>query len=251
MEQQSSKKILLNTTEVKHLPRIAINFEVSEEPVLMLFNEAGFNSEVSSYTNLAIHLQEIIELYQVLNFPTLNTEEFKQLISDPVCFVFDKLTGGQAVSIAGLSVNKHKAIEILEKPEGYELLIQKIDFYKKKGFEFHSEIRGNVQKESLLTVAADFELVDGELKLTEDKIEKIKKHFEVYATSQRAKKMYYFITSIISMAKELGFEDEFKGNPNGLGHVIRYTIGGDHANRFELSEKHISFYNDPSFAGRF
>ena len=90
---------------------------------LLYFDEAGYEAARDRIEKIgATSIQNIVDQYQTLGIADLQPEELSKLFKTPDDLVFDKITGGQLV-IGGAVLNKSKAMEIIEKPQGYDAFI--------------------------------------------------------------------------------------------------------------------------------
>ncbi len=129
-----------------------------------------------------------------MGFAPLTVDEYSRLFKEKDELLFDKMTNGEEVSIAGLKVHKHKAIEILQKPQGYQ------EFMTCYESTLQLLASGNHLGNRLnaSTVIDQFELnEDGKVVIKQSFIEQLEKRVKKFATSEKAKKMYLLADGII------------------------------------------------------
>ena len=102
------------------------------KPVLMHTDTARFNETIKRNSIYLGELTEILQAFNVMNIGTLTGAEFQSLVTNPPGVVFDKMTKGQDVVIGGLKINKAKALDILERPKGYNTMLDLIEVYKNR-----------------------------------------------------------------------------------------------------------------------
>lgn len=224
--------------------------------VLISYDEAGYLRIKGSYDRIAVKIQGIVDSYNLLGFGDLAANELLGLFQAPIDFIFDKMTGGQPVSIGGLQVDKQKAIDILIKPAGYDAFVNAITGTKGsiKDDEHYSNVGVAINSiADLYTIN-----VSGDVVITGAFDTKLQEQNKLYAKSDLAKAVLTFAQNFLQTADELGLTNIFKSNPNGVGHTISYlikggtnspTLGGSDPN-FSINAKFVVQFNDPSFSGR-
>lgn len=96
------------------------------EKLLMSFDKAGYESEISGLENLGNQFENIISQFNSIGIGSLSPGEHNLLFINPENLMFNKVMEGKTNDINGLKVNKEKLFELLEKPEGYYPFIDKI-----------------------------------------------------------------------------------------------------------------------------
>ena len=211
--------------------------------VLISYDKSGYLADKASYNRIAEFIQTVANNYNSLGFGSLIASELPILFNSPIDFIFDKMTGGQPVTIGNITVNKQKAIEILNKPEGYEMLIAQIDEFGKKGvFDERHHRNFHVNKANIATVYTIDE--NGQVVIAEAFDLGLKSNNKKFAKTDTAKKMLQLSKTIVDKAKELGVSDLIHGN------TISHIISGIDPRRGELSINvdGIVKYNQPGFS---
>jgi hypothetical protein len=214
------------------------------EQVLIAFDESSYHGQVASFEAAAELIQEVVEQYGTLNLPALTTQELYLLFLSPVDLVFDKMTAGQPLSIAGLEVHKEKAIELLKKPEGYEAFLVKVaEVSKKLLAENYPPSNIQLNARTLKTI---FELNDnGTVVLKESLRESIERGNKKFANTDAAKSMFEFATSVMAKYKELEIDKLHPGKP--MEDIIRIVFD-DYSSGPALKISGITYYNsNPHF----
>ena len=155
---------------------------------------------------------EVLEAYKVLGLEDLSSAEFQPLLQSPKFVVFDKMTGGQPVSIAGLKVNKAKAMDILDKPDGYDELLELIEKYK-------------VEKSQFVNQASLVEIVDGAVVPKQSAIDKAEEDAKRYAETSAQLKRLAFGQAVIAALQEIYGDNWTKVHPIELiGECVSYNV---------------------------
>lgn len=212
--------------------------------IIMGFDEYEYNILRDQYNSVGEQLQNVIIDYNVLGLPPLTSDEFVKLIEKPQDLVFDKMTNGEPVSIAGLKVDKTKAIEILQKPVGYQMLIDRVESIQRNGLFDRQTSNKLVQYKA---VKEWFELKEGNVIIKESADKVLKERFQSFAETDNAKNMLAFATGILALSDSCGVTELLNANPDGIWMVVKHIIKGGEGKPFQIDIKMISRYNDPLF----
>lgn len=155
--------------------------------ILMHTDNSKFNDEIK---RLSIHLPELTEIlgaYNSIGVGKINGPQFQSLVREPASFIFDKMTNGEDVVIGGLKINKAKALDILEKPAGYERMVALIQNYKAKpNWEHHLD---------------NVDLDGSEVTLKQCLIDCETEACKIYATTDKEKRVFEFAEGLIALAE--------------------------------------------------
>lgn len=157
--------------------------------ILLGYDKQQFSTNIERKGKYLKEYNQILGVYNALSLAAITGAEFKTLVLNPAFLVFDKITGGQDVEIAGLKVNKEKAMEILEKPAGYQNLLDVIDTYKKNRNDFTHYLNG-------------VDIVGGEIVLSQSVLDSEVENSKIWAKSQGAKTAYAFAQAVIKLSEE-------------------------------------------------
>lgn len=157
------------------------------KPVLMFTDQDRLDMTIRTSDIYLSKFNDVFKAYQTLQLGQIDYNEFRQLVSDPECFIFDKMTGGEKMEINGLKISKHKAIDLLEKPEGYSNLIDSIKILKEaNGFTLQ---QFNIH-----------DIVENEIVLSHAYINKSKESANVYATNEKELALFEFLGRVMKDA---------------------------------------------------
>lgn len=170
---------------------------MNTEKVLIKFNETAFDDKKSIYDLLCNDVQNVVDTFKGLNVDLLPTE-LHNLFCNTDELLFDKLTVGKDITLAGLKVSKAKALEIIEKPLGYNTLITAIkqclhNFSQHEGMLHNTKI--NAQSICDYFILND----EGVIVLNERFIKRLRESYSFYAITERAKNLVAFQNDLIDL----------------------------------------------------
>ncbi len=207
-----------------------------EEPVLIGFNETEYLYSKQNIGRACSVVQSVVNQYNSLKLKPIENGELSNLFLNPVDFVFDRMTNGQPVSIVGLEVHAHKAMEILKKPIGYDDLLVMI-----------SEAKGNTQQILGVSVHQFDEtfVIDGEgnILVSPEKEEKIKALYRRFATSKTAKNAYTLASTILEQVDDLGLSDIANTHKEGFGGFLKELFDMQGGKKVIINTRSILEYN--------
>lgn len=194
--------------------------------LLIHFDESGFQNTKNAFEQKAAIVQNVISVYDSLGLPKLEKRELVLMFQKPEELVFDKMTGGQDVSIAGLKVDKLKAMDILKKPDSYDSFLLAV---KEALLQLSIQESPFERSVTITTIEHYFQLNDaGKVELTQAGLSGIERGYKRFASTDKAKKMYQLANGIIEKCKELEALDIIMRNPNGIVGVFKEILqGGD------------------------
>ncbi|MEO6456547.1 MAG: hypothetical protein ABIN97_20895 [Ginsengibacter sp.] len=208
--------------------------------VLIKFDKERYLTDKAAFESFVPAIQEVVDTFNAMPLQPLNAKEFERLFNAPGELVFDKMCEGKPVSIAGMEVNKIKAMEILNMPVGYNEFKQKIDQVIISLGDNHFHI-SNINPAG---VGRFYQLNEsGKVILHPDKDAELQRIHKKYATSERAKKILEFVNFIIDKSKEPGLEQIIKTNPDGVWNILKGTIGIDKDGKLYVKTDGVLRYN--------
>jgi len=210
--------------------------------VLIEYSENTYLKAKSLLQDIAeTSVQEIVNDYLELNIGSLGAASFKKLFTGPAEMIFDKMTGGK-MEMNGFNLSKQKAIELIEKPKGYDILINKISStmtgLKSKTIQPINLIVTPENIDTIFTVNESDEVV-----IVDSILQRIESRCKKYATSETAKKMHLLGQSIIDKCRELGIERIIMNDGDGMGGFIKNLIISEFNKPLELNIPGIMNYN--------
>jgi len=156
--------------------------------VKLSFKENDYNAEIESYAALIPHFKNVLDAYNSMGLPELTQTEFKQLFSNAQSVIFDKMTNGKEIEINGFKIDKTNALNILQKPAGYSVLIACLEDVKKEAaFSYH---------------LSNVIIEDCEIVLIPSLVDSIREKNTIYARTEKQLKAYEFTMAVIAKATE-------------------------------------------------
>lgn len=90
---------------------------------LIFTDNNSYQEAKREYTKAISIIQSVVNAYNAMPIDNLATNELNRAFTNYDSLIFDKLTAGQPVSIGGLTLNKSKAMAIMEQPAGYAAFV--------------------------------------------------------------------------------------------------------------------------------
>lgn len=163
--------------------------------VLIQFDEAHYNLAVDNYETVVEDIQEVVTAYNLLNFAPLTTQELHKLFTGFEDLMFDKMTEGQPVSIGAFKLNRKKALEILDKPNGYETLAHKVAEVKQRFNERH--LVDSNRPFAVHMISFVYEIAgDGKLSIKPNFLQALHNRYKILAKSDAAKQVFAFVQAV-------------------------------------------------------
>jgi len=207
---------------------------------LIHFNQDAFKTKKAKYEKGLGIVQGVIDAYDKLKFPKLAGSDFYRLFIEPEDLMFDKMTEGKEVSIAGLKLNKKKALEILSVPPQFEDLKKCIEVAKKELLSTCTSEPVSINSNELNKY---FELNEkGDAALKAHFINSLEIDFQLFAKSDKAKKILEFVRAVKEKYLELGI-DELHGDIRSLVADCFYEPSQYHEDDCMIDPKGITKYN--------
>lgn len=214
---------------------------IPNDPILIHFDESGYDNKKAEFETIATALQQAVTAYNTLGLADLATSDLSNLFLKTEELIFDKMTDGEPVSIAGLQVDKVKAMEILMKPSGYENLLATIESLKASLQNGpYNGIRIQLTKAFIET---NYELDEGNIVFKSSANTALENTFKHYATTPLAKKMYVLAQAILEGIDDLGLNDGFKTIPDKYN-PFKHVFAQDYNTNMAIDWKAINKYNE-------
>lgn len=90
---------------------------------LIFTDNNSYQEAKRQFTNAISIIQSVVDAYNAMPIDNLTTNELNRAFADYDSLIFDKLTAGQPVVLSGLTLNKSKAMAIMEHPAGYAAFV--------------------------------------------------------------------------------------------------------------------------------
>lgn len=213
--------------------------------VIISFDKDGFTNAKSNLLNIGQTIfEQALNQYSVLGLAELVAFDFPKFLTQPETFIFDKLTGGE-FKINDLKISQQKAMEMIEKPKGYELFISAI----KEIFAFWGKdqnwIREFNEPVTPKNINSFFELTEGmEIQLTKSCLSRLEAKFKIAAKSSAAIAVNDFANKVISLYNDLGMEKYFGGNGESMGSIVNEIIVREHRKPLKVNLDGVLRFNN-------
>ena len=208
---------------------------------LLSFDEQNYLEQKGVYENISLNIQECISSFNALEIGNIYPKDFLKLLTDPVGLAYDKITNGEEISIAGLKINKQKAMDIIEKPIGYDAFLNSVrlavDSFKNHGYT-------DIQPINLNNILSIYEIDEsGNVQVTEKMDENLKERNKKYATSDNSKKLFEIVKRFLEDVEKNEVTNIFLSNPNGPGRVLNEFIEITRDKKLSINISGVMRYN--------
>lgn len=208
---------------------------------LIYFDKSSYERTITSYKLNIPLLQSVIDAYNSMQLPALNNDDFQRLFTETNDLIFDKMTAGETLHIAGLKLHKDKAFEILHKPDGYEAFANELE----NALKIIKQGNGNALSVLPQYIKNYYELDElGNVAVKASFIKQIEKQYKRYVTSDAANSVFQFANFVIDKCNELGLTAYAKHDPNGFGSFIEKIIEGGAGKELQIKAKGVLEYNN-------
>jgi len=216
-------------------------------PILIRHDCEKNETILTNLKKLLPEYQAVITAYNKLGLAKIQNGELELLFADPETFVFDKQIADAPLSLAGLPINKQKAMEIVEKPAGFEDLKDALHNAQLETKQFNEIQSYKIGWPALPCFQMDEK---NKLSIKEETLADIKERCSFYATSERAQSVLKFAQAIVKAAEDPEIANMIHHDGDGLVGVIK-KIFPDFNSSFKLEQlkisgTKISRYNNPS-----
>lgn len=162
------------------------------ERILIKKNEGAINGAINELESTKQYFQNYVNKVIALGI-TVAENDLKPLFDNPKCFMTDKLTAGENMQVGGLTLNKEKLFDLIEKPTGTDSLINDIlkDGTDKNKREFH------IWKVSL------FSINQNKVVVNPDQLELINKQHSIFIENENQKTGFEKVQQIVLLINEI------------------------------------------------
>lgn len=96
------------------------------EKVLLSKNQGAIDSEIFQLQPKKIYFQSFVDRLQTIGVIAADND-LETLFANPKTYVTDKLTAGEEMKVGGLTLNKEKLFDLIDKPSGTNEIIKDIE----------------------------------------------------------------------------------------------------------------------------
>ncbi len=194
-------------------------------PVLLFDNEQERSSLTAIYNSAKDDAQSVLNLYNGLGLTALTSAEFPRLFNDTPALIFDKLTGGNGLSISGIQVDKNKAIDIIVKPDGYAPLLAAIEAYKGRAMAGYEGV--NARQNIVVSRITDyFKLSAGAVALSDVLVTQLANTGKYYTSTDKGIAHAAFAQAVVAAFFTTGVCHHYgTPSPNDCASRLKQIIG--------------------------
>lgn len=214
--------------------------------VLIFTDNAAYASKKAEYTNAIVIVQSVVNAYNAIaGISNLITSEMNRAFTDHAALIFDKLTAGQPVVIGGLTLNKSKAMSIMEQPVGYLAFVEALNVAK-------SQL--NAMRITADNPQAFFQInVSDVVEISSVLDAQILAVNKFYTRCTRAEKEKAFIDAVLSAYAVNNLDDYYLGSGKDvdLGQIVnRLVIQGKGLSNMHINHKLLNWYTTATTPGQ-
>ena len=184
------------------------------EKVLLSKNQGAIESEVFKLQFPKNQFQSIVDRLQTVGI-IASGNDLEALINNPKAYVTDKITAGEEMKVGGLTLNKEKLFDLIEKPIGTTEIIKDIE-------------RGNNEettREGLYWLAGKFTVLEGIVTITPEELERINTSHSLFITSENQSQAFAKLNELKDVINQLnGLEVNNGGKISGGSNLSDYVV---------------------------
>ena len=184
------------------------------EKVLLSKNQGAIESEIFKLQFPKNQFQSIVDRLQTVGI-IASGNDLEALINNPKTYVTDKITAGEEMKVGGLTLNKEKLFDLIEKPIGTTEIIKDIE-------------RGNNEettREGLYWLAGKFTVLEGIVTITPEELERINTSHSLFITSENQSQAFAKLNELKDVINQLnGLEVNNGGKISGGSNLSDYVV---------------------------
>lgn len=205
--------------------------------VLLAENPNDYNNALTNIQNRAAPLQTALDAYTALGIATVPTvPELDDLQRAPRSFLVKMMTNRQPLSlVGGITISADKFYEMLDKPAGGEEFVAMVT-------KLFANDSGSPYLSNLVNVT-DYELVAGQLRVTQQVKDVLKENSRTYATNQKQLDEWAQIQIIATALNTIRVMDRFGTTfnaPHYLGEALKSTERLDNNNPAKGNAQYVA-----------
>lgn len=93
------------------------------EKVLLSKNQGAIDSEIFQLQPKKVYFQSFVDRLQTIGVIAADND-LETLFKNPKAYITDKLTAGEEMKVGGLTLNKEKLFDLIDKPAGTNEIIK-------------------------------------------------------------------------------------------------------------------------------
>jgi hypothetical protein len=160
--------------------------------VLLSKNQGAINSEIKQLEPKKNYFQNYVNRLNAVGI-AVTSRDLDALFDNPKAYVTDKLTAGEEMKVGGLTLNKEKLFELIEKPVGTNEIIADI---------VKDQQDASIREFNHWSVKS-FEVINGTVTTTAATIEHINNRLSLFIDSENQQSAFNKLTELVKQINDL------------------------------------------------
>lgn len=160
--------------------------------VLLHKNQNLIDNEINQQQHIIKYFQGYIDKVVALGFK-VNDNDLEPLFENPKAYITAKITDGQNLQVGGLTLNKEKLFDLIEKPEGTNEFIESVT----------KDLSKNDILEHYIFRAHRFSVSNNKVVLKKEILEEIDNRHSIFIQSENQQNGYNKIVELAKLVNEI------------------------------------------------
>ncbi|OAE92120.1 hypothetical protein [Flavobacterium psychrophilum] len=196
--------------------------------VLLAKSQQLIDNEINQLSTQKAYFQNYLDKVILLNI-TVQENDLIQLFENPKAYITEKLTQGENLQVGGLSLNKEKLFDLIEKPVGTNELIESII----KDTQNQSIREGNIW------LANRFIIDNNEVVINPEIINQITARHSLFIKTENQQNGYNKVIQLVDLINEINEIATHKiGIGTDLGELLT-TINPNDYSSYKISHQAV------------
>ncbi len=160
--------------------------------VLLHKNQNLIDNEINQQQHIIKYFQGYIDKVVALGFK-VNDNDLEPLFENPKAYITAKITDGQNLQVGGLTLNKEKLFDLIEKPEGTNEFIESVT----------KDLSKNDILEHYIFRAHRFSVSNNKVVLKKEILEELDNRHSIFIQSKNQQNGYNKIVELAKLVNEI------------------------------------------------
>lgn len=160
--------------------------------VLLHKNQNLIDNEINQQQHIIKYFQGYIDKVVALGFK-VNDNDLEPLFENPKAYITAKITDGQNLQVGGLTLNKEKLFDLIEKPDGTNEFIESVD----------KDLSKNDIREHYIFRAHRFSVSCNKVVLKKEILEELDNRYSVFIQNENQQNGYNKIVELAKLVNEI------------------------------------------------
>ncbi len=160
--------------------------------VLLHKNQNLIDNEINQQQHIIKYFQGYIDKVVALGFK-VNDNDLEPLFENPKAYITAKITDGQNLQVGGLTLNKEKLFDLIEKPEGTNEFIESVT----------KDLSKNDILEHYIFRAHRFSVINNKVVLKKEILEELDNRHSIFIQSKNQQNGYNKIVELAKLVNEI------------------------------------------------